>query len=216
MRELSKEEKDHYIMGLLNSGKSDLTKRGKKRQRTRQAFTVDGNMVCKATFMLYFDIGRKTLANILRHMAENGPTPRIHGNSGRRPKHALTLDDVQRMVNFVSNTGETEGIYYPAAPRGNDNVPIVFLPAHSTKVDLHKKYEEMCVSANVRCLKLSAFKTVWSSCTPHIKIAKPRDDVCATCESLRKAVSASVTEDEKLASTSAFQNHIVDARKVKL
>ncbi|KAH3800795.1 hypothetical protein DPMN_154438 [Dreissena polymorpha] len=107
------------------------------------------------------------------------------------------------------------GIFYPAAPRGNDNVPVVCLPSHFTKLGIYKEYEQLCISTHARCMKLSAFIIIWASCTPHIKIAHPRDDACAKCESLRKDVASSVSEEEKMLSTTALQNHIVDARKVR-
>ncbi len=36
----------------------------------------------------------------------------------------------------------------------------------------------------------------------HIKIATPRDDVCAVCETIRKEIMDASSEDEKLATTS--------------
>jgi len=48
---------------------------------------------------------------------------------------------------------------------------------------------------------------------PHIKIATPRDDVCATCERLRKAVSDACEEEEKLSSAEALRQHILTAQK---
>ncbi|KAH3696831.1 hypothetical protein DPMN_084310 [Dreissena polymorpha] len=43
-------------------------------------------------------------------MSEHGPTPRVHGNKGRRPKRSLNLADVQRAVYFLLNMAESIGI----------------------------------------------------------------------------------------------------------
>ncbi|KAH3693850.1 hypothetical protein DPMN_081289 [Dreissena polymorpha] len=32
-------------------------------------------------------------------------------------------------VHVLKNTAETIGIFYPATPRGNDRIPVVFLPS---------------------------------------------------------------------------------------
>ncbi|KAH3800796.1 hypothetical protein DPMN_154439 [Dreissena polymorpha] len=56
MRELSKEEKERFLMGVLTDAKCETTKRGMKSQRDRTHFYVKGKTVCKTTFMTYYDI----------------------------------------------------------------------------------------------------------------------------------------------------------------
>ncbi|KAH3712561.1 hypothetical protein DPMN_072311 [Dreissena polymorpha] len=82
------------------------------------------------------------------------------------------------------NTSEEIGLPYPAAPRGKDNIPIVFLPSSTSKLHLHAQYSAACEERNARCVKISAFKSIWLHCIPHTKIAKPRKDVCGTWTSL--------------------------------
>ena len=62
-------------------------------------------------------------------------------------------------------------------------------------------------------MKYSTFNNIWRACVPHIKIASPREDVCATCERLRKDVSDALEEEEKLASAEALRQHIITAQK---
>ncbi|KAH3825908.1 hypothetical protein DPMN_127794 [Dreissena polymorpha] len=78
----------------------------------------------------------------MSHMFEHGVVPRNHGNMGRRPKHALCFDDVQRVVAYLLNCAEREGIPLPAAPRGRDNIPPTYLPASTTKLDLFQDYQD--------------------------------------------------------------------------
>jgi len=68
----------------------------------------------------------------------------------------------------------------------------------------------------VRSLQLTSFKTIWSECVPHIRIATLRDDVCATCERLRRHVGSVVEEDETLQATEALRDHVFLARQVHL
>ncbi|XP_052797705.1 uncharacterized protein LOC128229867 [Mya arenaria] len=209
-------EKDMYIMAILQDDRATATtKKGKKRQRMRYTFKFNGSIVCRRTFHLCYDIGRSALQGLMAHMATNGIVPRTHGNTGRRPKHALTFDDVQRVVKFLLNYAEREGLPMPAAPRGRDNIPPTYLPASETKLKTFKEYEKQAVDSVVpiRCVKLTAFKTIWSTCIPHIKIASPRDDVCATCEKIRKRVMDAVEEDDKKEAADAYSAHITKAQQ---
>ncbi|KAH3834471.1 hypothetical protein DPMN_107798 [Dreissena polymorpha] len=119
-----------------------------------------------------------------------------HGNMGRRPKHALCFDDVQRVAAYLLNCAQQEEIHLPAAPRRANNIPPIYLPASTTKLDLFQDYQQNCAS-DIRSVKLTAFKSIWSSCVPHIRIASPRDDVCAICENLRKRLVDAIEEDDR-------------------
>ncbi|XP_052284865.1 uncharacterized protein LOC127881174 isoform X2 [Dreissena polymorpha] len=215
MQEMSRDENGQFLMGILSNGFvcTETTKLGNKRQREKRSFAIHGKNVCKSTFMLYYDTKRTVLSNMLKHVTLHGAVPRVHGNKSRRPMHAMQLEDVQRVVHFLKNTDETIGIFYPEAPRGNDRIPVVFLPSHNTKLRIHNDYKQLCINEGVKYLRLTAFKTIWSRCVPHIKIAKLCDDVCAMCESLQTVISNAVTEIEKLDSAAAMTNHVNDARK---
>ena len=45
---------------------------------------------------------------------------------------------------------------------------------------------------------------MWKNCGGHIEIASPRDDVCATCERIRKEITDAVTEPEKIAAAEIY------------
>lgn len=57
-------------------------------------------------------------------------------------------------------------------------------------------------------ISVSTFNNIWRQCLPHIKIATPRDDVCAVCEKDRKQIMDAVTEEEKLSATENMKEHI--------
>ncbi|KAH3869855.1 hypothetical protein DPMN_033026 [Dreissena polymorpha] len=80
-------------------------------------------------------------------------------------------------------------------------------------MNIHKLYKASCQEAGVRFVEKSSFQSIWNACIPHIKVASPRDDVCATCEKLRKKNIDSVSEEDKLASTEEMRSHIVLAQK---
>jgi hypothetical protein len=99
------------------------------------------------------DIGEKHLKNLVNHIKLNGPFPRHHGNKGRKPKHALSFQDIKRVVNFIVRFSEEYGLPLPAVPHANDSPQApVLLPASSTKVDIHMKYKSVCEESNERCV----------------------------------------------------------------
>ena len=131
---MTKEEKEMYIKGSLLTGpKSDLTKRGKKRARSRAQYMFNGKVVCKGTFSLVYDIRRWSMESLRTSMNTPGPALRQHGNTGKKPKHALTFEYVKRVVLFISNYSEEYGIPQLAAPRGRDDTAPTFLHSSMKK-----------------------------------------------------------------------------------
>ena len=214
-REMSKEEKDAYVIGSLIENAKDTTKRGNKRKRTRHEYKFEGHKICKKAFMLIFDVGKRALQNLKDHKKSHGLTPRKHGNTGRTPHNALNYETLKCVIQFISNYGDEFGLPQPAAPRGVDGIPVIYLPSDMTRKSIHAKYAESCQDEQPapRAVKYSTFCNIWYQCLPHIKIAKPRDDVCATCEKLRKTVVDSVTEEEKLESLNNMKQHITNAQR---
>ncbi|KAH3694377.1 hypothetical protein DPMN_081817 [Dreissena polymorpha] len=94
------------------------------------------------------------------------------------------FDEVKRDVQFIMYTSDEIGLPYPAAPSGKDNISIVFLPSIARKLHLHAQYSAVPEERNARCVQFLALKSIWLLCVPDIKIAKPREDVCGTCERL--------------------------------
>ncbi|KAH3806415.1 hypothetical protein DPMN_134736 [Dreissena polymorpha] len=58
----------------------------------------------------------------------------------------------------------------------------------TTKMNIYKLYKASCQEAGVRFVEKNSSQTIWSACIPHIKVASARDDVCATCEKLRRKI----------------------------
>lgn len=214
VREMTKEEKEMYIMGaLINSCGEETTKRGKKRKRTRIQYRYVGTNVCRKTFMLLYDIGRHAIEALVAHVKKQGAITRRHGNAGKKPQHALVFDDIKKIVEFVQNFADAYGLHQPAAPRGRDNLPTIYLESGTTKVKLHKDYVTICEQSSVRSVKKSCFCEIWNNCLPHIKIASPREDVCAKCEKHRKNIQSAVEEDEKIEAAASFRDHVLIAQR---
>ena len=123
---------------------------------------------------------------------------RVHGNSGKKLKHALKYDDVKRVFDFIVNYENIHGMPQPTTTRGRDDIP------HSSTHLLLRKpcttYRQSCEESNVRVVSLRTVYEMWNQCSGHIQIVSPRHDVCARCEKSRKIISDSVSEEDILRS----------------
>lgn len=209
MRVMSKKERDMYIMGSLVDSCKKTTKRGKNRIRSRHTFVFSGVKVCRNTFLLVYYIG-KHLHKIITNKNTHGVTPRKHGKLGKKPSLSLQNDETRLVVQFISSYAEDFGLLQPAAIRGRDDTPTIYIPFDTTKKEVHEKYVESC--PNDLHVRYSTFSNIWNQCLPHIRIAKPRDDVCGTCEQLRKSVLDAVSEEEKSEAARKMQEHTTHAQ----
>ena len=142
MSELEKSEKENVIMSAIYSNcdfRSD-TKRG-KRKKSVTKYHFLGIRVCRKAFMKIYDITDYTLRALTEHVIENGVTPRKHGNTGKRPHNALSYENVQHVVNFLRNTADEFGYPQPAAPRGTDDIPPIYLPSSMTKISIYNSFK---------------------------------------------------------------------------
>lgn len=177
LREMTKDEKELYVMGALQKINPD-SKRSRygDRKRTRYEYKYEGNSICKNAFLIIYDVRNFTLKSLIKHMAVNGNVPRVHGNSRRKPHHALSFGDVERVVKFIAAYSVENGLPQPAAPRGRDNIPPVFLPACMTKKGIHAIYAQGCQETDARTVKIRSFVGIWSQCIAHIKVSFPYFD----------------------------------------
>ncbi len=54
---------------------------------------------------------------------------------------------------------------------------------------------------------------IWKQCCPHIKFVSKKDDVCSTCEILRKDISSATVEEEKMKHSTNLVVHVEQARE---
>lgn len=214
MMELDRQEKELIVLGLLESARYGAeTTHGKKRRRARFSYSFQGVKICVGAFRFIYSIGQKQMKNLLKHSEENGPVPRVHGNKGRKPKHALDFATVENVVKFIKSHATVFGIPHPAPLRGRDDTPPIFLPASQHYKSVHKIYVESCEAAQKRAVGYDAFRSIWHQCIPEVKFMTPRTDVCDKCETLRRGISSAVTEAQKLAASEAFLSHLHAAQR---
>ena len=215
MQEMQKTEADMFILGLINSCKhkpTDVDGSGKRR-RQKFNYSFNGESVCVSAFRTVYDVGTKHLDNLKEHLDKHGACPRVHGNTGRTPSHAINYEDVKCCVAFLNSHAQKFGIPHPAPLHGGDDRPPIFLPAYQTRKSIHEVYRKSCVDAQVRAVSERSLRRIWSRLMPNIKIMTPRTNVCTVCEKLRRNVTSAVQEDKKLQVCQDLTDHITDTQK---
>lgn len=121
---------------------------------------------------------------------------------------------IENVVKFHRSYAKETGLPMPAAPHGCDNQPPIYLPASDSKLAVFKKYVDACTNCSPVCksVGLTLFKSIWNSRLLLIRLMEPRSDVCHKCDNYRKLIMDSVTEDDKLAYTEAYNTHVRKAR----
>lgn len=109
--EMSHDELDLFVMGqIMAHCYQSTTLQGhhsssasEQRKITYNHFYHQGHRVCQRTFLFLHNVGLKRFKNIKRSYLMNGPGVRVHGNTSRRPKHHLTLQEIKDIVQFILN-----------------------------------------------------------------------------------------------------------------
>ena len=89
-----------------------------------------GKAVCEDAFQFIHKLGKKKLENLRKHFKTHGVSARIHGLKGRQPPNAHSFAVIENVVKSLKQYGVVNGMPMPAAPRGRNDIPTVFLPAY--------------------------------------------------------------------------------------
>ena len=81
-----------------------------ERQRSYISFVHQGKPVCTQMFLFLHTTGTKRLKNFLKSHKENGLCPRVHGNTKRKPNHALTYASTEYVVRFLHTYAEQHAL----------------------------------------------------------------------------------------------------------
>ena len=82
-----------------------------ERKKTYGQFFHQGQRVCQQTFLFLHSIGLKRFKNIKSSYIKTGPVPRVHGNTGKQPKHHLTLQQIKDVVQYILTYAGTTLLY---------------------------------------------------------------------------------------------------------
>lgn len=99
--EMTKNEHDFYLMGIVRSLLTDPSDRGAKRQRNRSSYSYQGKKVCMFAFLYLENVSLYSMKKIRSHIMKNGVVAIQHGNSHKIPHNAFPLDLYKRVENFL-------------------------------------------------------------------------------------------------------------------
>ena len=185
----------------------------KEREKPRQEYFFNGLQVCRVTFAFADGVNRKKIDSIAHSLDSDGLVPRTHGNTGKSPKHALTLQDVENIKQFLICYGNKYGLPLPGRLPNHRDSKVVLLPSDKTKADIHQDYLN-AAGDTYRKVCLSEFKTIWLEQCPYTLIVKPASDLCHKCQSFVRGISNSgnLTEEEKVEKLTEYKDHLDKAK----
>ena len=164
-------------------------------QRARGAFYFEGISV-QGYISIYTWHREK---HFKKHLTTMGLSPRSHGNLGKIPHHAVTLDDARHAVTlnllrhmlfyFLEESQDTSGLTCRYGKNINStcisyeiSLSSQLLPSSTTKLNVWLVYKEACERSNKRVLAYTTFCRLWRNQVPCILVMKPMSDLCWFCQ----------------------------------
>lgn len=208
--ELDENERDMMIMGFFFNQKHE--------SGNNLEYCIRGFRVCRTAFLFLFAISKKLFSTLSKHFDENGPVPRIHGNSKRLPHNVIDIEHIERARNFIENYALANAKPLPGrVPNYRDkDAKLLLIPSHETKEGVYKQYRELCIEFDFDHMGLSTFTNLWRSQLPNILITKPMGDLCWVCQQgnerlLRNHLESDGEDDEHEKAQDEQTLHIVQA-----
>ena len=179
--ELSNSELDMAILGQLmasvNTSQAVSTAGRHKEDERKKAYTSfshQGKPVCTRMFNFLHDVGSKRLKNLKRSLTEKGLTPRVHGNSKRKPSNALSYSSTEVVVRFLFSYTEQHALQLPGRIPGYSRSDIQLLPSSVSKRTVWRVYHEATeVVDTVHAVAYTTFCLLWRTLVPSIVVMKP-------------------------------------------
>ena len=125
------------------------------------------------------------------------PLCRSHGNLHRQPHNAITAEEVQRLIIFLSHFAENNAIFLPGRIPGYENCDIQLLPSNTTKKVVWRIYQESAEMSSFRPLGYSTFTRQRTMNRPQIKVMKPMSDLYWICQKHSVALISSMNRPEE-------------------
>ena len=216
--ELTRSELDMVILGQLhahtNSSPGVVTASRhvpRERERPRVSYYYQDKQVCVKMFRILHTIGEKRLKNLMKSLKAHGLTPHIHGNTKRKPHHALSFSSIEYVVRFLLNYTEQNGLLLPGRVPGYSRTDIKLLPSSVSKRGIWRVYHVAAEEdETVHTVAYSTFCKLWMTLLPSVVIMKPMSDLCWQCHQNSAAIlrSANRPEEEKTLVIREAQEHL--------
>ncbi|TKS67847.1 hypothetical protein D9C73_000829 [Collichthys lucidus] len=159
------------------------------------------------------DVFKDRLAALLKHYLENGVTQRTHGNKGKLPKHALEVNDIERVVTFIHNYAEENAVLLHGRIPGYKRDDLKLLPSSVSKAAIHKLYRDSCEASGHRAASKRTFYRLWQQYVPNVLPMKAMSDLCWTCQKNSALLIRASKQDlrEKTTALAKAEEHLLQA-----
>ena len=184
--ELERSELDLIILAQLhagmNAGNLLTNTRGTARPDVRQWVTFQymfmGMPICREMLLFLHRISRTRLYNLVEYLSTNGVIPRTHGNTGKKPKHACSFQEIQRVADFIKCYADVHAVPLPGRLPKHQDYRVMKLPSDVSKASIYRDY---CVASaalnengeNVRIISYRQFCRLRQQLLPFVTTMKP-------------------------------------------
>ena len=128
---LSRDELDLVILGQImaisNFSSANAPAIGypsKHRVNPHSKYSHGSQPICRQMFQFLHAIGNLRLNSLIANFRHHGLTPRIHGNTKKRPHNALSLSSIEHFVKFLLNYSDQNAILLPGRIPGYHKMDI--------------------------------------------------------------------------------------------
>jgi hypothetical protein len=175
----------------------------KERVRGRTTHMIEGNKVCRDTFLYLHSISMDRLTALLKWYKSNGLVCQKKLSGGRcHQKRADRFEDIKQAVAFIANYAEDAGFKRHDAKR---------LLSCETKIKVYKAYCLAMSQLDFQVMSESVFRDTLIKLTPFILTARPMTDLCWTCQRNNNLMycSANIAEEEKCSHLRQQEHHLL-------
>lgn len=204
------------LLGHRKTGESTDSRKhkSKERQRVSQEYFLLGKQVCQKTFCFAHAIGVNTLKRIGTHLDTYGLSNRTHGNKGKSPYNAMTVNEINNVVIFLHSYANKNGLPLPGRMPNYRDSKVMLLPSDKSKADIFYLYTSAASELGFRQIALSTFKKLWLEHCPTLLVIKPASDLCTKCQlySAKLSKGGNQTEEEKIEDLRRYDDHVTKAK----
>lgn len=182
--ELTKNEQDFYLMGIVRACLMDTSDRGAKRQRKRSSYTYCGRKVCLFAFLYLENVTIYQLKKIRSHVMKHGVVALQHGNAHKIPHNAFSLDLYKRVENFLR-------VYLKSEKHLSGKSIVLNHPLSR----VYNQYKEFDKDAK-KLMGFSTFRTFFKKQFPHVRLSTSKMPASSSSHKQIHAVEEAIAKEE--------------------